>query len=168
MGPSEWISLASLLVALLTAGGSGLAYRNNKRESRAAGEKAERATAAAERSALALERTAQAAELTRGAAARSSEVPRVAWRLRHAGSDVFILENAGAATAYDVTIDPLDEHVHVNGPEPGFGVEVGPNEDVKFYAAVTLAARDDRLLISWLDHPEADERHEWRRNLPPS
>jgi len=167
MNSSDWIALGSLVIAISSALSSLVGFLSNRRHVRAAEDKAERATAAAERSANALERTAQAAERHSVVASRSNGRPRVAWRLTRGGGDSFLLMNAGTATAYDVAIEPMDEHTGFHGPEPGAGVEIAPTEDVRFFAALTLASTDDRMLVSWLDHPEAEHRHEWRRNLPP-
>ncbi len=97
--------------------------------------------------------------------------PRVAWQLTHGGGNSFLLMNAGTGTAYDVTVEPLDEHAAFRGPESGAGIEIGPTEDMRFSRHSHMSRPGplhERVLVSWLDHPHSDERHEWRRNLPPS
>lgn len=165
---SEWIALSSLLVALATAVGSVIGYHRNRRDAQEAETKAERATVAAERGANALERSARAVELRQQRAL--SERPNgkgVAWQLRWAEGDSYLLENVGTASAYDVTVEPIDTEMGFEGPAPGMGVDVRPHEDLRFLAALTLDVVDDRLLVAWQDHPEADDRHTWRRSLPP-
>lgn len=168
MSASEWIALTSLLVALASAVGSVIGYRRNRRDTRDAEVKAERATAAAERAANALERSAQAAEASFQRALRQHPNAKgVAWQLRWAEGDSYLLANVGTASAYDVTVTPIDDEMGFEGPSPGLGVDVRPQEGIRFLAATTFDVLDDRLLVEWLDHPEADDRHSWRRSLPP-
>lgn len=167
MHASEWIALSALLVASASAVGSVIGYHRNRRDARDAEVKAERATAAAERAANALERSAQAAEASYQRALLQRHAKGVAWQLRWAEGDSYLLENVGTASAYDVTVTPIDDEMGFEGPSPGLGVDVRPREDIRFLAATTFDVLDDRLLVEWLDHPEADDRHSWRRSLPP-
>lgn len=90
---------------------------------------------------------------------------KVTWVLRHFQGDMYLLENVGEATAYDVSLD-ADPTLMRFGKEWDPTPEVKSGEVVQFGAVRTMGTRDSTITVQWRDGADGDLQT-WRYPLPP-
>ncbi|KJL28157.1 hypothetical protein RS83_03225 [Microbacterium oxydans] len=89
---------------------------------------------------------------------------KVSWSLTHFQGDMYLLENTGEASAFDVVLS-ADETMLQGGEWQREG-ELKPGEGIQFMAVRTMGTRDSTITVQWRNAPEGEEQT-WRYPLPP-
>lgn len=90
---------------------------------------------------------------------------KVSWRLSHFQGDMYLLENTGKATAYDVRLD-ADPTLTRFGKEWVPSPELKSGDVMQFGALRTMGTRDSTITVQWRNSLDGDEQT-WRYPLPP-
>lgn len=131
----------------------------------------ERAEAASRLSIDTLARIADALDLLAREGALVGDLPRlasaapvkVAWSLKHQDGDMYLLENIGNGSAFDVRLS-ADATLLQRGEWQRDG-ELKPGEAIAFMAVRTMGTRDSTITVHWSSGSEAD-LETWRYPLP--
>lgn len=164
----EWQDVGVIAAMVGVIGGFVLTWRGQQQDKRLSEAGAQRSEAAARLTADNTERVLLALETIAtkdfGGGAALLPAPRVKWSLARSGTgSLFIVENVGDATAYDVTVGPA--HDSLNFIERSGGQVLAPGDVASFIAVVSLATSDMTVVVAWADEPGGTQR-EWRYPLP--
>lgn len=157
MGLSDWVSIVSAAIALVSFGAAVASAWFSKKQ-------VDAATEANRISAAALEVSRQQLALGRESGGNVTSLPYVPpWHLSWVKGDMYALTNGGSDIEYDV---------HVNPPAYS-GIaskmdfpEIGPMSSVTFMLLLTEASPNRNVKVTWHHANETDTRS-WNGVLPP-
>lgn len=156
MHVSDWIAIASAIIAALALGVSLASLWFAKRQADAADE-ANRIGLAA------LDVSRQQLETELRSSGKPSEPPYVPpWRISRVRGDSYALTNGGSDTEYDVHVEPPE---YSASPLPMDFESIGPMSSVTFLIALTMASPNRNVTVTWR-HGDETERRSWTGVLP--
>ena len=154
---SNWVSIASAAIALVSFGVAVASAWFSKKQVDAAME-ANRISAAA------LDVSRQQLALERDSGRNAASLPYVPpWRLSWVKGDMYALTNGGSGVEHDVHVSP--PAYSAVATEMDFP-EIGPMSSVTFMLLLTEASPNRNVKVTWRHAEETDTRS-WNGVLPP-